>query len=64
MRTKSEIAKDMIGGEVAFDLERLQHRVRQLSSTRGDQAWMMVARELDDIRDRLRQAWGLLQAKD
>ena len=60
-RTYVEIGTDIIGGEVAPGLERLQYRLRQLAATRGgDQAWML-AREVEDLRDRLRQAWGLLR---
>ncbi len=60
-RTYVEMGTDIIGGEVYPGLERLQYRLRQLAATRGgDQAWML-AREVEDLRDRLRQAWGLLR---
>lgn len=60
-RTYVELGTDIIGGEVYPGLERLQYRLRQLAATRGgDQAWML-AREVEDLRDRLRQAWALLR---
>jgi hypothetical protein len=63
-RTYVELGTDIIGGEVYPGLERLQYRLRQLAATRGgDQAWML-AREVEDLRDRLRQAWGLLRRDD
>ena len=63
-RTYVELGTDIIGGEVYPGLERLQYRLRQLAATRGgDQAWML-AREVEDLRDRLRQAWGLLRRED
>jgi len=63
-RTYVELGTDIIGGEVYPGLERLQYRLRQLAATRGgDQAWML-AREVEDLRDRLRQAWSLLRRDD
>jgi hypothetical protein len=63
-RTCVELGTDIIGGEVYPGLERLQYRLRQLAATRGgDQAWVL-AREVEDLRDRLRQAWGLLRRDD
>jgi hypothetical protein len=60
-RTYVEMGTDIIGGEVYPGLERLQYRLRQLAATGGgDQAWVL-AREVEDLRDRLRQAWGLLR---
>ena len=63
-RTYVQLGTDIICGEVYPGLERLQYRLRQLAATRGgDQAWML-AREVEDLRDRLRQAWGLLRRDD
>jgi len=52
---------DIIGGEVYPGLERLQYRLRQLAATRGGDQAYLLAREVEDLRDRLRQAWGLLR---
>ena len=63
-RTYVELGTDIIAGEVYPGLERLQYRLRQLAATRGgDQAYVLV-REVADLRDRLRQAWGLLRTQD
>ena len=63
-RTYRELGTDIIGGEVYPGLERLQYRLRQLAAMRGgDQAYMLV-REVEDLRDRLRQAWGLLRREE
>ena len=63
-RTHAELGTDIIAGEVYPGLERLQYRLRQLAATRGgDQAYTLV-REIEDLRDRLRQAWGLLRAQE
>ena len=56
-----EMGTDIIGGEVYPGLERLQFRLRQLAATRGGDQARMLVRELEDLRDRLRQAWGLLR---
>jgi hypothetical protein len=60
-RTYAEIGTDIIGGEVYPGLERLQYRLRQLAAARGGDQALMLAREVEDLRDRLRQAWGLLR---
>ncbi|HWE23412.1 MAG TPA: hypothetical protein VG496_05670 [Myxococcales bacterium] len=63
-RTYVELGTDIIAGEVYPGLERLQYRLRQLAATRGgDQAYVLM-REVEDLRDRLRQAWGLLRARE
>ena len=63
-RTYRELGTDIIGGEVYPGLERLQYRLRQLAATRGgDQAYLLM-REVEDLRDRLRQAWGLLRREE
>ena len=63
-RTYAELGTDIIAGEVYPGLERLQYRLRQLAATRGgDQAYTLV-REVEDLRDRLRQAWGLLRTQE
>jgi len=56
-----EMGTDIIGGEVYPGLERLQFRLRQLAATRGGDQARMLVREVEDLRDRLRQAWGLLR---
>jgi hypothetical protein len=56
-----EMGTDIIGGEVYPGLERLQFRLRQLAASRGGDQARMLVRELEDLRDRLRQAWGLLR---
>jgi hypothetical protein len=38
--------------------------LRQLAATRGGDQVYVLAREVEDLRDRLRQAWGLLRTKD
>jgi len=60
-RSYVEMGTDIIGGEVYPGLERLQYRLRQLAATRGGDQAYMLAREVEDLRDRLRQAWGLLR---
>jgi hypothetical protein len=60
-RTYVEMGTDIIGGEVYPGLERLQYRLRQLAAARGGDQALMLAREVEDLRDRLRQAWGLLR---
>ena len=60
-RTYVEMGIDIIGGEVYPGLERLQYRLRQLAATRGGDQAYLLAREVEDLRDRLRQAWGLLR---
>ena len=60
-RTYVELGTDIIGGEVYPGLERLQYRLRQLAATRGGDQALALAREVEDLRDRLRQAWGLLR---
>ncbi|HKC60148.1 MAG TPA: hypothetical protein VKB92_08690 [Myxococcales bacterium] len=60
-RTYVEMGTDIIGGEVYPGLERLQYRLRQLAATRGGDQAYLLAREVEDLRDRLRQAWGLLR---
>ena len=60
-RTYVELGTDIIGGEVYPGLERLQYRLRQLAATRGGDQAYMLAREVEDLRDRLRQAWALLR---
>jgi hypothetical protein len=63
-RTYVELGTEIIVGEVYPGLERLQYRLRQLAATRGgDQAYVLM-REVEDLRDRLRQAWGLLRTQD
>jgi hypothetical protein len=59
-----EMGTDIIGGEVYPGLERLQFRLRQLAATRGGDQARMLVRELEDLRDRLRQAWGLLRREE
>ena len=63
-RTYVELGTDIIAGEVYPGLERLQYRLRQLAATRGGDQVYVLAREVEDLRDRLRQAWGLLRTKD
>ena len=60
-RSYVELGTDIIGAEVYPGLERLQYRLRQLAATRGGDQAYMLAREVEDLRDRLRQAWGLLR---
>jgi cystathionine beta-lyase/cystathionine gamma-synthase len=63
-RTHVELGTDIIGGEVYPGLERVQYRLRQLAAMRGGDQAYLLARELEDLRDRLRQAWGLLRTHD
>jgi hypothetical protein len=63
-RTYVELGTDIIAGEVYPGLERLQYRLRQLAATRGGDQAYSLAREVEDLRDRLRQAWGLLRTQD
>ena len=63
-RSYVEMGTDIIGGEVYPGLERLQYRLRQLAATRGGDQAYLLAREVEDLRDRLRQAWGLLRRED
>jgi len=63
-RSYVELGTDIIGGEVYPGLERLQYRLRQLAATRGGDQAYMLAREVEDLRDRLRQAWGLLRREE
>jgi hypothetical protein len=60
-RSYVEMGTDIIAGEVYPGLERLQYRLRQLAAARGGDQAYMLAREVEDLRDRLRQAWGLLR---
>jgi hypothetical protein len=59
-----EMGTDIIGGEVYPGLERLQFRLRQLAATRGGDQARMLVREVEDLRDRLRHAWGLLRREE
>jgi hypothetical protein len=63
-RTHVELGTDIIVGEVYPGLERLQYRLRQLAAMRGGDQAYVLAREVEDLRDRLRQAWGLLRTQD